>query len=121
MHVKEGAYSLGTVPPSLDGKPPPAEPHSAGWGGGTPSLCPDPRLTEAALPTPSQPGPFAFSPGCCGPPASQRGLQPPGGLGAVLLWSSPAGSYRCDIYYYCHCHCYQQQLCVLPPVLKQKR
>lgn len=23
VHVKEGAYSLGTVPPSLDGKPPP--------------------------------------------------------------------------------------------------
>lgn len=22
MHVKEGAYSLGTVPPGLDGKPP---------------------------------------------------------------------------------------------------
>lgn len=24
MHVKEGAYSLGTVPPNLDGKPPPS-------------------------------------------------------------------------------------------------
>lgn len=60
MHVKEGAYSLGTVPAGLDGKPPlagagPAAPTAACHprphdGGQAPQPLPGPQAEQAGFP-----------------------------------------------------------------------
>lgn len=68
MHVKEGAYSLGTVPPNLDGKPPPSGAEAQELPRPPIPSCHIPELLPMALlrppagrtSVPSQPKHFSF-------------------------------------------------------------
>lgn len=95
VHVKEGAYSLGTVPPGLDGKAPtgksrgPAAPKAACHpfphdGGRAPQPLPGPQAERASfLLTTSRPKPFTvpFHESCGPHPECETGPGPSGGYG----------------------------------------